>query len=81
MPSKSRIDARLKVTGEARYTGDLQSTSGDRRPLHAVVVQSPVPSGKLLELKTEAALALGGLQLLQKKPAELPYARAVRTRA
>ncbi|MFL6449781.1 MAG: xanthine dehydrogenase family protein molybdopterin-binding subunit [Bryobacteraceae bacterium] len=60
--SQSRIDARLKVTGEARYTADLQLGDARGGPLHAVVVQSPVASGTLVDLETEAALQAPGVR-------------------
>lgn len=62
MNSQSRVDARLKVTGEARYTADLELPTTDGRPmLHAVVVQSNIASGSLIAIDTGAALAVPGV--------------------
>ncbi|MFL6414773.1 MAG: xanthine dehydrogenase family protein molybdopterin-binding subunit, partial [Bryobacteraceae bacterium] len=59
--SEPRVDARLKVTGAARYVADLQSPAIESRVLHAVVVESSVPSGSIAGIETAAALAVPGV--------------------
>ena len=53
-----RHDAPEKVTGQARYTADIQ------RPgmLHAVLLRAPVASGRVVRLDCTAALALPGVR-------------------
>ena len=53
----ARIDARLKVTGDARYPADLPV----RDVAHAVLVTSPIARGRLTQLHTEAARAVPGV--------------------
>lgn len=52
-----RIDGRTKVRGEADFTGDLRFAG----MLHAAVVRSPVPHGRLVSVDASAALALAGV--------------------
>ncbi|RAI42151.1 xanthine dehydrogenase family protein molybdopterin-binding subunit [Rhodoplanes roseus] len=52
-----RLDARLKVTGEARYPSDVPVGN----PLHAVLVTSAIAKGRLDRLDTEAARAVPGV--------------------
>src|SRR3954453_16782180 len=58
--SQSRLDARLKMTGEARYTADLELPSAGGRLPQAAFVQSQVSSGVLVEIDDSAALAAPG---------------------
>ncbi|HEX5435562.1 MAG TPA: xanthine dehydrogenase family protein molybdopterin-binding subunit [Gemmatimonadaceae bacterium] len=53
-----RADARAKVTGRARYTADLH------RPgmLHAAIVRSSIPSGRIRRLDLAPALAIPGVR-------------------
>ncbi len=51
----------MKVTGQARYTADLELPGADGRMLHAVVVQSKVASGSLVAIDVEAALSVPGV--------------------
>jgi xanthine dehydrogenase YagR molybdenum-binding subunit len=53
-----RVDARTKVTGQARYTVDLALPG----MLHAAVLRSPVARGRLSALDLEAALAVPGVR-------------------
>jgi len=62
MTAPSRIDARLKVTGGARYTGDLQASDTDGRLLHAAVVRSTVSSGSLVAIDVNTALEVPGVR-------------------
>lgn len=56
--SVPRRDARLKATGEARYTADLSLPF----MLHAAVLRSPHPHAKLLRVDTTRAEALPGVR-------------------
>ena len=53
-----RADALEKVTGAARYTADIH------RPgmLHAVILRSPIPSGRITRLDLSPALAIAGVR-------------------
>ncbi|HEX6965702.1 MAG TPA: xanthine dehydrogenase family protein molybdopterin-binding subunit [Gemmatimonadaceae bacterium] len=53
-----RADAIEKVTGAARYTADLH------RPgmLHASILRSPIPSGRITRLDLRPALAIPGVR-------------------
>jgi xanthine dehydrogenase YagR molybdenum-binding subunit len=62
MPSQSRLDARSKVTGEAKYTGDLRLPAADGQLFHAAVVQSQVSCGKLADIDAEFVLAMPGVR-------------------
>jgi 4-hydroxybenzoyl-CoA reductase subunit alpha len=53
-----RRDARLKATGEARYTADLSLPF----MLHAAVLRSPYPHARILRLDTSKAEALAGVR-------------------
>ncbi|MDB4906745.1 MAG: xanthine dehydrogenase family protein molybdopterin-binding subunit [Gemmatimonadetes bacterium] len=52
-----RMDALEKVTGQARYTADVQLAG----MLHAVVLRSPIARGQVTEIDFTAALALAGV--------------------
>lgn len=60
--SPARMDAWLKVRGEARYAGDLQVSDTDCRLMHAAVVQSTVASGSLVAIDIEVAMQAPGVQ-------------------
>jgi xanthine dehydrogenase YagR molybdenum-binding subunit len=53
----TRADGFVKVTGAARYAGD-QNQVGQ---LHAVLVASTVPAGRVITIETRAALAMPGV--------------------
>lgn len=53
----SRIEGKNKVTGRARYSGDV-SVPG---MLHAVIVGAPVASGRVISIDSKAALAHPGV--------------------
>ncbi len=53
-----RRDARLKATGEARYTADVSLPF----MLHAAVLRSPHPHARILRLDTSACEALPGVR-------------------
>lgn len=55
--SVPRVDARDKVTGAARYTADLWLPG----LLHAVLVRSPIPRGRVTRLDTAAARVMPGV--------------------
>jgi xanthine dehydrogenase YagR molybdenum-binding subunit len=52
-----RLDARLKVTGEARFSTDMPLD----HPVHAVLVTSSIAKGRLTGLKLDAARAVPGV--------------------
>jgi xanthine dehydrogenase YagR molybdenum-binding subunit len=52
-----RVDGRQKVTGAARYAGDVPH----ERRAHAVLVQSPIARGRILSLDTRAARSARGV--------------------
>ncbi len=52
-----RYDARLKVTGEARYPADTPLTN----PAYAVLVTSAIAKGKITKLDIDAARAVPGV--------------------
>ncbi|MHB8765858.1 MAG: xanthine dehydrogenase family protein molybdopterin-binding subunit [Deferrisomatales bacterium] len=56
--SLPRRDARLKATGEARYTADVALPF----MLHAAVVRSPLPHARILRVDTARAEALPGVR-------------------
>lgn len=56
--SLPRRDARLKATGEARYTADLSLPF----MLHAAVLRSPYPHARLLRVDTSKAERLPGVR-------------------
>jgi xanthine dehydrogenase YagR molybdenum-binding subunit len=53
-----RMDALEKVTGEARYTADLQLPG----MLHAALLRVPVPRGRVKTLDLSPAIALAGVR-------------------
>jgi xanthine dehydrogenase YagR molybdenum-binding subunit len=53
----SRLDARAKVTGQAKYAGDLEAPEA----LHAILVLSGVCSGRVLRIDVTKATALSGV--------------------
>ncbi|MEU9313899.1 xanthine dehydrogenase family protein molybdopterin-binding subunit [Streptomyces sp. NPDC048256] len=79
----SRVDGRLKVTGQARYAADLPhartpSPGGVPVPegvVHAVVVDSSIGRGRITGIDTSAAEALTGiLKVISHRNAPtLPY--------
>ncbi len=54
-----RVDAWEKVTGEAKYTDDLQFGP---KLLHAKLKRSPVSHGKIINIDTKRALSLPGVK-------------------
>ena len=52
-----RYDARLKVTGEARYPADIPVAN----PAYAVLVTSAIAKGKIKNLDLDAAKAVPGV--------------------
>jgi xanthine dehydrogenase YagR molybdenum-binding subunit len=64
-----RLDARLKVTGEARYAAD----SPVANPAYAVLVTSAIAKGRIMDLDVTAAQAVPGVLdiLTQDNTAEL----------
>ncbi len=56
--SLPRRDARLKATGEARYTADLSLPF----MLHAAVLRSPYPHARIVRLDTSRAESLPGVR-------------------
>lgn len=56
--SPVRLDATAKVTGEARYAGDLRLPG----MLHAVILRSPFPHARLRAIDAGAARALPGVR-------------------
>lgn len=56
-PDVLRIDGSAKVTGKARFTDDLDLDS----PLYGAVAWSPVPSGILQSIDTQAAMQVPGI--------------------
>jgi xanthine dehydrogenase YagR molybdenum-binding subunit len=64
-----RLDARLKVTGEARYASDFPVSN----PAFAFLVTSAIAKGRLTRLDTEAARAVPGVLdiLTQENTSEL----------
>ncbi len=55
-----RTDGLLKVTGEARYSAEFQVP----RLVHAVLVQSTVPAGRITRVDTHVAQAMPGVLLV-----------------
>jgi xanthine dehydrogenase YagR molybdenum-binding subunit len=53
----SRVDGRLKVTGAAQYTAEFQIPN----LAYAVVVESTIPSGRILSMDTEKAEKASGV--------------------
>ncbi len=53
----SRTDGSLKVTGRARYTGDIRVSGA----VHAALVQSTIASGRIASIDTSAAEEAGVL--------------------
>ncbi|MGH7615761.1 MAG: xanthine dehydrogenase family protein molybdopterin-binding subunit [Gemmatimonadaceae bacterium] len=53
-----RMDAREKVTGDARYTADVQLPG----MLHAALLRVPIPRGRVTSLDLSPALALDGVR-------------------
>ncbi len=70
----SRVDGRLKVTGQAKYAADHEP-SGPEGVVHAVVVDSSVARGRITGIDTGAAEAQPGvLKVLHHRNApRLPY--------
>jgi len=52
-----RADGRAKITGSARYSAEVALP----RLVHAVIVESTVPSGRIVALDTRAASAAAGV--------------------
>jgi xanthine dehydrogenase YagR molybdenum-binding subunit len=55
--STSRVDGRAKVTGEAKYAGDF-NTSG---LVHGSLVESTIPRGRIARIDASAALRVEGV--------------------
>ena len=53
-----RVDARVKATGEARYSADLSMPN----MLYAALLQSPIAHGRILNIDTSAAKRLPGVK-------------------
>ena len=72
-----RIDGHAKVTGAAPYAADAAIES----PLHAVLVQSTIPRGRIVAIDETAARALPGVvEVLTHANAPLRSGAAVRFR-
>ncbi|SDP57548.1 xanthine dehydrogenase YagR molybdenum-binding subunit [Streptomyces sp. cf386] len=56
----SRVDGRLKVTGQAKYAADHEP-SGSQGVVHAVVVDSSIGRGRITGIDTRAAEAQPGV--------------------
>jgi xanthine dehydrogenase YagR molybdenum-binding subunit len=54
----TRMDAREKVTGHARYTADIQLPG----MLYAAILRSPIPRGRVTQLDLSPALELSGVR-------------------
>src|SRR6185312_1370575 len=54
----TRMDALEKVTGDARYTADIQLPG----MLHAALLRVPIPRGTVTKLDLTPALALAGVR-------------------
>lgn len=54
---KARVDGRDKVTGQAKYAAEFDSSE----LLHGVVVSSTIAKGRITNINTSAALALPGV--------------------
>ncbi|MEO6878468.1 MAG: xanthine dehydrogenase family protein molybdopterin-binding subunit, partial [Gemmatimonadaceae bacterium] len=54
----TRMDAREKVTGHARYTADIQLPG----MLYAAILRSPIPRGRVTQLDLRPALELSGVR-------------------
>src|SRR6185437_9974613 len=52
-----RLDAKLKVTGEARYASDMPVSN----PAFAFLVTSPIAKGEITGIDLEAAKAVPGV--------------------
>lgn len=57
-----RLEGRAKVTGGARYTGDLGFSQIGLDLLHAVAVQSQAASGRIRSIDTTGAEAIAGVR-------------------
>ncbi|WP_328491657.1 xanthine dehydrogenase family protein molybdopterin-binding subunit [Streptomyces sp. NBC_00414] len=70
----SRVDGRLKVTGQAKYAAD-QEPDGPEGVVHAVVVDSSIARGRITGIGTAAAEAHPGvLKVIHHRNApRLPY--------
>src|SRR5262245_34461448 len=55
-----RVDGRLKVTGGARYSAEMPA----EKPVHAVMVQSSIGTGRILSIDSKAAEAMPGVLLV-----------------
>lgn len=53
----ARVDGRAKVTGQARYAAEEPAQD----LLYGVVVSGAIPRGRIAAIRTEAALAVGGV--------------------
>src|SRR5262245_16114135 len=58
--STPRVDGAAKVTGTAKYTSDFHFPGR----LHAVPVEAPIASGRVIKLDTAAAQAMRGVQAI-----------------
>jgi len=56
----SRVDGLAKVTGTAKYTGDVNVPG----LLHGVVISSDVPKGKIISIDDKDALAIRGVKMV-----------------
>jgi len=54
---QKRADGRIKVTGAAKFAGDWHLPA----QLFAVLVTSPIPSGRVISMDTSVALAMPGV--------------------
>ena len=62
-----RVDARVKATGEARYSADLSMPN----MLYAALLQSPIAHGRILNIDISAAKRLPGVK--DAIPVTKPY--------
>jgi nicotinate dehydrogenase subunit B len=59
--SRLHVDAEIKVTGEARYSGDIQLPG----MMHARILRPPSLGAKLLSVDTSGAEALEGVEIVR----------------
>ena len=71
----SRVDGRLKVTGRAKFAADHGPGDGLDGIVHAVLVDSSIPRGRVTGIDARAALALPGVLtvITHRNAPRLPY--------
>lgn len=66
--SVTKVDARDKVTGEARYAGDIRLSGA----LHGAILTSPVPHARIVGVDTSEAESLAGVAAVVTAQDALP---------